>query len=352
MSRIFISYKRVDKEKVFKIKDQIESALGEKCWIDLDGIESDAQFKNIIIKAIKNCEVFLFMYSQTHSIINDFAKDWTMRELNFAEKKEKRIVFINIDGTPLTDEFEFDFGTKQQIDARSNDAVCRLLRDLRRWLDIPEFTKSEVIEKDLPELKDVQIKQLENQSAVDMGLSVCWATLNIGATNIEDNGDYFAWGEIQTKELDQFTKSGYLLGKPTRWGMEISKYNDRDKIEKLQPDDDVATRLWGERWRMPTQEEFEELVKNCTIKEISHHGKDFYQFTSNINHHIICFPKNGYVKNGKLINSSGWLAQASLWTSTKMNLENEAHYCCIITKPNVLSEKRWCGCAIRPVKEK
>ena len=185
-----------------------------------------------------------------------------------------------------------------------------------------------------------------------MGLSVCWATLNIGATNIEDNGDYFAWGEIQTKELCQFTKSGYLLGKPTRWGMEISKYNDRDKIEKLQPDDDAATRLWGEGWRMPTQEEFEELVKNCTIKEISHHGKDFYQFTSNINQHIICFPKNGYVKNGKLIDSSGWLAQASLWTSTKMNLENEAHYCCIITKPNILSEKRWYGCAIRPVKEK
>lgn len=42
MARIFISYKRVDKDKVLKIKDQIESALGEKCWIEVDGIESDA----------------------------------------------------------------------------------------------------------------------------------------------------------------------------------------------------------------------------------------------------------------------------------------------------------------------
>ena len=58
MSRIFISYKRVDKDKVFKIKDHIESALGEKCWIDLDGIESDAQFANVIINAINECEVF------------------------------------------------------------------------------------------------------------------------------------------------------------------------------------------------------------------------------------------------------------------------------------------------------
>ena len=48
MSRIFISYKRVDKDKVFRIKDQIESTIGEKCWIDIDGIESDAQFANVI----------------------------------------------------------------------------------------------------------------------------------------------------------------------------------------------------------------------------------------------------------------------------------------------------------------
>ena len=52
MARIFISYKRVDKEKVFRIKDQIEVALDEKCWIDIDGIESDAQFANVIINAI------------------------------------------------------------------------------------------------------------------------------------------------------------------------------------------------------------------------------------------------------------------------------------------------------------
>lgn len=52
MSRIFISYKRVDKDKVFKIKDQIENALGEKCWMDIDGIESDARSTNVIIKVI------------------------------------------------------------------------------------------------------------------------------------------------------------------------------------------------------------------------------------------------------------------------------------------------------------
>ena len=134
MARIFISYKRVDKDKVFKIKDQIEVALGEKCWIDIDGIESNAQFINVIVKAIRECEVVLFMYSKTHAQITNFEKDWTIRELNYASKKNKRIVFVNIDGSPLSDEFEFLYGTQQQVDATSAQALFRLNKDLKTWL--------------------------------------------------------------------------------------------------------------------------------------------------------------------------------------------------------------------------
>ena len=133
---IFISYKRNDKEKVFAIKDYIEKSAGVYCWIDLDGIESDAQFANVIINAINNAEVFLFMYSSSHAEIEDFDNDWTIREINFAQKKKKRIVFINIDGTPLTDWFELMFGTKQQIDASSDSAMQSLYRDLRKWIKI------------------------------------------------------------------------------------------------------------------------------------------------------------------------------------------------------------------------
>ena len=66
---IFISYKRVDKERVFKIKENIEKATGKQCWIDLDGIEIDAQFINVIMRPINNFSLFLFMYSQAHSVI-------------------------------------------------------------------------------------------------------------------------------------------------------------------------------------------------------------------------------------------------------------------------------------------
>lgn len=149
MAKIFISYKRVDKDKVFRIKDKIEVALGEKCWIDLDGIESDAQFANIIIRAINNAEIILFMYSKAHVQINDHSNDWTIRELTFANNRGKRIIFLNIDKAPLTDWFNLMFGTKQQIDATSEIAVNKLIQDLRQWLS-PSITnepKQSITEK-------------------------------------------------------------------------------------------------------------------------------------------------------------------------------------------------------------
>lgn len=136
MAKVFISYKRVDKEKVFRIKNKIESTLNIKCWIDLDGIESDAQFKNVIINSINECEIVLFMYSKAHSNIVDIDNDWTLRELNFASKRKKRIVIINIDGSQLTDTFEFDYGTKQQIDGTSTESINKLINDIEKWLSI------------------------------------------------------------------------------------------------------------------------------------------------------------------------------------------------------------------------
>ena len=126
MARIFISYKRVDKEKVFRIKDQIEVELNEKCWVDIDGIESDAQFANVIINAINNSEVFLFMYSSAYSKITDYKNDWTIRELDFAQQKKKRIVFVNIDSSELTDWLYMLFGTMQQVDATNTQSIDKI----------------------------------------------------------------------------------------------------------------------------------------------------------------------------------------------------------------------------------
>ncbi len=134
--RIFISYKRVDKERVFAIKNGIEQATGEKCWIDLDGIESDAQFVAKIMTAIDQCDVFLFMRSNAHNKIVDLTRDWTYREVNYALKKEKSIVFINLDNSQSPDWVSFMFPHQQEIDATDPDKLARLNKDLCEWLGI------------------------------------------------------------------------------------------------------------------------------------------------------------------------------------------------------------------------
>ena len=164
-ARIFISYKRVDKDRVFELKKEIENETGEKCWIDLDGIDSDAYFASVIATAICNTDVFLFMYSAAHANV-DIDKDWTVRELNLAEKRGKRIVFINIDQTPLTDWFELLYGMKQHVDATDSNQIDRLCKDLCKWLgttlnDIHPFDDSK------QKAQFMTAKQMEKGSACE-----------------------------------------------------------------------------------------------------------------------------------------------------------------------------------------
>lgn len=165
---IFISYKRADKTRVFEIKDFIQSQTGISCWIDLDGIESDAQFASVIIKAINECELFLFMYSEKHGMIVDYENDWTIRELCFAQSKNKRIVFINIDGCKLTDWFDLIFGTKQQIDACDDGMLMKLCIDISYWFgyenDSNSLGKEENIEISPNKYSIIDVNKIARES--------------------------------------------------------------------------------------------------------------------------------------------------------------------------------------------
>ena len=148
--RIFISYKRVDKDRVFAIKDGIEQATRAKCWIDLDGIESNAQFAAKIMTAIDRCEVFLFMRSKEHNQITDLEKDWTYRELNYALSQAKNIVFINLDNSPIPNWVTFIFPHKQEVDSADPGKILRLHNDLMNWLGTAEEPMPQPKEEEKP----------------------------------------------------------------------------------------------------------------------------------------------------------------------------------------------------------
>ena len=95
---------------------------------------------------------------------------------------------------------------------------------------------------------------------VDLGLSVKWATFNIGASAPEEAGDYFAWGEVKTK--NEYKESNYVWYNGNN--ANIRKYNSTDNILTLESADDVAHAEWGGDWRMPTKDEFQELLDECT----------------------------------------------------------------------------------------
>lgn len=155
MAKIFISYKRKNKEQVFSIVRYVESRLGIKCWVDLDGIESSVQFASVICRAIDTAEVVLFMHSSAHTNI-DFENDWTIKELNYAHAKKKRVVLVKLDSTPLDNIFLMEYGSKNNIDATEKMQLDKLVNDLRYWLGLSKRQAVKPAESVVPKAAPVK----------------------------------------------------------------------------------------------------------------------------------------------------------------------------------------------------
>ena len=120
---------------------------------------------------------------------------------------------------------------------------------------------------------------------IDLGLSVNWATMNIGAKDIYDRGDEYAWGEITTNSVNWETYfdtqsvekdiNGFIcpIFKKYHHGSGGKGY--------ISPDDghDVCRNNWGGRWRLPTREEFQELIDKCKWQRKMIKGRDVYVIT-------------------------------------------------------------------------
>ncbi len=114
---------------------------------------------------------------------------------------------------------------------------------------------------------------MQAMTSVDLGLSVQWATCNVGATKPEAVGSRFAWGETDTKT--SYSWSNYTYGKSynamTKY-CDDSDYGTVDNKTVLDAADDVATKNCGEGWRMPTKAEWEELRTKCTWKWVDNYN--------------------------------------------------------------------------------
>ena len=116
---------------------------------------------------------------------------------------------------------------------------------------------------------------------VDLGLSVKWATCNVGASSPEGYGDYFAWGETSPK-------SSYDSANSKTYGK--SSYNHDIGGDSST---DAARANWGGSWRLPTAEEFQELIDNCKWTWTTLNGKKGYKVVSKKNGNSIFLPAAG-----------------------------------------------------------
>ena len=147
---------------------------------------------------------------------------------------------------------------------------------------------------------------------VDLGLSVKWATKNVGASSPSDYGDYFAWGETQTKKrFDWDNCFDCLDSTGDSWG--TYKIGGKTSISPTSGHD-AARENWGGTWRMPTDAEFEELCDEtkCDWTWTSQGGHEGYKVTGP-NGNSIFLPAAGWRDGTGRIGVGGY---GHYWSST------------------------------------
>ena len=191
-------------------------------------------------------------------------------------------------------------------------------------------------QKDTPQPQPKKVplpNTINGHKYVDLGLSVKWATCNIGASKPEDYGDYFAWGEDETK-------SEYTRDNSATYGR--TNYTFRD----------AAKKKWGGTWRMPTADEFQELIDNCTWTwRTMQGGHDGYRVTSKKNGNLIFLPAAGY-RYGSPLNFAG--TYGHYWSSTPYASGSiSAYYLNFLSSYHFVYYyfSRYFGGSVRPVSE-
>ena len=182
-----------------------------------------------------------------------------------------------------------------------------------------------------------------------------WATCNIGASKPEDYGSYFAWGETQTKTTYNWDTYKYANGnweKLTKYCTD-SKFGDNgftDNLTELQASDDPATANWGNGWRTPSKEQWEELLDNTTNQWTTQNGKQGRLFTAKNGQSVFLPAAGGRWDSGR----SGVGSEGYYWLRSHETRSQDYAWGLIFDSDGcyVRCYVRDGGFSVRPVREK
>lgn len=130
------------------------------------------------------------------------------------------------------------------------------------------------------------------EGTVDLGLSVYWASCNLGSSSPKEQGDCYSWGDIQMMRGGDWPEYIWAEGDPAF----LTKYNTKEESgvvdgkTVLDPEDDVASVILGGKFRIPTTGDYLELYNLCSWRLILTDCDFFYEVTSRINGNSIIIP--------------------------------------------------------------
>ena len=179
---------------------------------------------------------------------------------------------------------------------------------------------------------------------VDLGLSIKWATMNIGANTSEEEGYYFSWGEVEAKNYFSWGTYKYCNGSETSLTKYCSDtyYGIVDNKMVLDSNDDAASVNWGGDWRMPTIDEIQELLTKCTWDRITQNGQDCWKAIGT-NGNCLILPCTSVISNGDYYNTYRF---GYYWTK---NCGNTDAYALRLSNRTIETQDRYVGIPIRPV---
>lgn len=192
---------------------------------------------------------------------------------------------------------------------------------------------------------------------LDLPSGTLWATCNIGASNPEDFGDYYAWGETTPKSDYSWSTYKYCKGSYVtmeRYCVDSSYgYNGfTDGLTELLPQDDAATVNWGFEWQMPSLNQFQELIDSTytTIEWTTLNGMQGRKITSKSNGKSIFLPGAGYYDNTLRYGVGGY---GYFWSRTLHTKYSYLAYNISFSTGNIVTNfyDRYLGRSIRPVRK-
>ena len=194
-------------------------------------------------------------------------------------------------------------------------------------------------------------KSTDGVEAVDLGLSVKWANMNVGAKKPSGYGTYFAWGETQPKKYYSWDNYAWCRGNSQL----LNKYSTSDRRTELMSSDDAAQANWSGEWRMPTADEYEELLNpaNCTWEWTAQDGVNGYKVTGKKTGNSIFLPITGFRYYADIQFRAVY---GIYWTSSLYTVNPKKAWCLLFNSSKAevnfgnLSSNRFSGRCIRAVR--